>query len=318
MKYREITIHTTSAGIEAVSNVLIALGVGGFEVVDSRDFEEFLETTTPHWDYVDDELLQLRQAESVIRIYLPDNEQGLASFALIRDGMSELGKSELAELYGSLEITLEERDDSQWTDTWKQYYKPIVISDKLAVVPVWEEFEALPEQKVLWMDPGAAFGTGSHETTALCLGFLSEMDLQGKQVLDVGCGSGILGIAALLLGAERNVGVDIDQLAVKAGGENAARNGVEDKCEFMAGDLVEKVSGTYDVVCANIVADVIKMLLGDIGAFMKEDGRLILSGIIEERTEEIRQAATAHGFCILQEQTKRGWSALVCGKDGAK
>ena len=131
MKYREITIHTTPQGVEAVSNVLIALGVGGFEVVDSRDFEEFLESTTPHWDYVDDELLKLRDAESVIRIYLPDNDQGLVSFGMIRDGMQELRDSEMAELYGTLEITLEERDDSQWTDTWKQYYKPIVISDKL-------------------------------------------------------------------------------------------------------------------------------------------------------------------------------------------
>ncbi len=315
MKYREITIHTTSAGVEAVSNVLIALGVGGFEVVDSRDFEEFLESTTPHWDYVDDELLKLRDAESVIRIYLPDNLQGIETLGAITRGMEELKDTELAELYGSLQITLEERDDSQWTDTWKQYYKPIVISDKLAVVPVWEDFAPVEGQTVLWMDPGAAFGTGSHETTALCLGFLSEMDLADKQVLDVGCGSGILGIAALLLGAESNLGVDIDELAVKAGGENAERNGVAERSRFVAGDLVEKVEGKYDVVCANIVADVIKMLLGSIGSFMKEDAKLILSGIIEERTEEIRQAAAAHGFCILKEQTKRGWSALVCGKD---
>lgn len=315
MKYREITIHTAPAGVEAVSNVLIALGVGGFEVVDSRDFEEFLESTTPHWDYVDEELLKLRDAESVIRIYLPDNEQGLSSLSLIQKGMEELSHSEMAELYGSLQITLEERDDSQWTDTWKQYYKPIVISDKLAVVPVWEQFEAAPGQKVLWMDPGAAFGTGSHETTALCLGFLSQMQLAGKKVLDVGCGSGILGIAALLLGAESNLGVDIDELAVKAGGENAQRNGVAHRSHFVAGDLVEKVEGQYDVVCANIVADVIKMLLGDIGKFMKKDAKLLLSGIIEERTDEIRQAAAAHGFVVLEEQCKRGWSALVCGKD---
>ena len=317
MKYREITIHTTPAGVEAVSNVLIVLGVGGFEVVDSRDFEEFLESTTPHWDYVDDELLKLRDAESVIRVYLPDNDQGIASFALIRNGMAELAESDSSGLYGSLQITLVERDDSQWTDTWKQYYKPIVISDRLAVVPVWEQFEAAPDQQILWMDPGAAFGTGSHETTALCLQYLSDMRLEGKQVLDVGCGSGILGIAALLLGAERNLGVDIDELAVKAGNENAERNGVADRSAFVAGDLVEKVSGQYDVVCANIVADVIKMLLGDIGKFMKEDAKLILSGIIEERAGEIRQAAKENGFCILDEQTKRGWTALLCGKDEA-
>ncbi len=315
MKYREITIHTTPEGVEAVSNVLIALGVGGFEVVDSRDFEEFLESTTPHWDYVDEQLLQLRDAESVLRIYLPDNEQGLASLAMIRQGMEQLSHEEMAVAYGSLQITMEQRDDSQWTDTWKQYYKPIVISDRLAVVPVWEQFDATPGQQVLWMDPGAAFGTGSHETTALCLEYLSRMDLRDKTVLDVGCGSGILGIAAVLLGARSNLGVDIDQLAVKAGGENAARNGVEDRCQFVAGDLVEQVEGRYDVICANIVADVIKMLLGDIGKFMKPGARLLLSGIIEERSEEICQAAKEHGFVVLEQQCKRGWSALVCGKE---
>ena len=164
------------------------------------------------------------------------------------------------------------------------------------------------------MDPGAAFGTGRHATTALCLKYLSDMQLAGKSVLDGGCGSGILGIAALLLGAQSDLGVDIDELAVKAGGENAERNGVADKAEFVAGNLVDKVDGQYDVVCANIVADVIKMLLKDIGRFMKEDAVLILSGIIEERTEEIISAAAEHGFVLADRQTQRGWSALLVRK----
>jgi len=315
MEYREITIHTASTGIEMVSNELIALGVGGFEIVDSADFKEFLESTTPHWDYVDDELLKLKDAESVIRIYLPENEQGRETFGMICRCIAELRQSEHAALYGTLEISELMRDDSQWNETWKQYYKPIVISPRLAVVPEWEEYTPTEGQAVLRMDPGAAFGTGSHETTALCLGYLSDMKLEGKKVLDVGCGSGILGIAALLLGAESNFGVDIDELAVKAGGENALLNGVEAQCTFVAGDLVDKVQGQYDVVCANIVADVIKMLLKDIGQFLKDDGVLMLSGIIEERTEEIIEAAAAHGFVLKERQTKRGWSALLVGKD---
>ncbi|MBR5783437.1 MAG: 50S ribosomal protein L11 methyltransferase [Clostridia bacterium] len=315
MKYREITIHTASTGIEMVSNELIALGVGGFEIVDSQDFSEFLESTTPHWDYVDDELLKLKDAESVIRIYLPENAQGQSTFAMIASRMEQLKSSAYSHLYGSLEITEVGRDDSQWTDVWKKYYKPIVISSRLAVVPEWEEYTPTEGQAVLRMDPGAAFGTGSHETTALCLKYLSDMSLAGKSVLDVGCGSGILGIAALLLGAESNLGIDIDELAVKAGGENAARNGVAEKSEFVAGNLVDKVEGCYDVVCANIVADVIKMLLGDIGRFMKETSVLILSGIIEERTDEIIQAAAQHGFVLCDKQTERGWSALLVRKE---
>ena len=148
MEYREITIHTASTGIEMVSNELIALGVGGFEIVDSQDFNEFLESTTPHWDYVDDELLKLREAESVIRIYLPDNEQGKSTFGEVVRRMNELKKSEHAALYGTLEITEQRRDDSQWTDAWKKYYKPIVISDRLAVVPEWEDFEPKAGQAV--------------------------------------------------------------------------------------------------------------------------------------------------------------------------
>lgn len=315
MEYREITIHTASTGIEIVSNELIALGVGGFEIVDSADFKEFLESTTPHWDYVDDELLKLQDAESVIRIYLPENEQGRETFGMICRCVARLRQSEYADLCGTLEISQINRDDSQWNDTWKQYYKPIVISPRLAVVPEWEEYDAPQGQAVLKMDPGAAFGTGSHETTALCLGYLSEMSLGGKRVLDVGCGSGILGIAALLLGAESNFGVDIDELAIKASGENAILNEVADKAEFVAGNLVDKVQGQYDVICANIVADVIKMLLGDIGRFLKDDGVLMLSGIIEERTEEIIEAAAAHGFVLRECKTKRGWSALLVGKD---
>lgn len=315
MQYREITIHTASTGIEMVSNELIALGVGGFEIVDSADFNEFLESTTPRWDYVDDELLKLRDAQSVIRVYLPENEQGAQTFGMICRRISEMKNSEFASLYGTLEISELKRDDSQWNDTWKQYYKPIVISERLAVVPEWEQYDAPEGQAVLKMDPGAAFGTGSHETTSLCLGYLSDMDLAGKRVLDVGCGSGILGIAALLLGAESNFGVDIDELAIKASGENAVLNGVADKAQFVAGDLTDKVQGKYDVVCANIVADVIKMLLKDIGRFMKDDGVLMLSGIIEERTQEIIEAALSHGFVLQDVKTKRGWSALLVGKE---
>lgn len=314
MKYQQITIHTAPEGVEAVSNVLIALGVGGFEVSDSRDFEEFLQSTTPHWDYVDDSLLSLRTAESVIRIYLPENEQGSDSIEMIQNAMRELAESDTEHLYGSLAVNGTERDDSEWTDTWKQYYKPIEISDRLAVVPEWEDFTPKAGQKVLWMDPGAAFGTGSHETTAMCLSFLSEMDLNGKQILDVGCGSGILGIAALLLGADSDIGVDIDELAVKAGGENAERNGVAAKAHFVAGDLVEKVNGKYDVVCANIVADVLKMLLPQIGDFMKDDGVVLLSGIIDERTAELEEAVRDNGFAVLEKAQKGGWSALKCGK----
>lgn len=315
MKYQQLTIHTSHAGVEAVSNVLIALGAGGFEVSDSADFNEFLETTTPHWDYVDDSLLSLKDSESVIRLYLPENDQGNETADSIRREIAELKATDDEHIYGSLDITVEEMDDSLWTDTWKQYYKPIEISDRLAIVPEWEDYTPGNGQTVLRMDPGAAFGTGSHETTSLCLGFLSDMELSGQELLDVGSGSGILAIAGLLLGAKCAVGVDIDELAVKAGKENAERNGVSDRADFVAGDLVEKVDGLFDIVTANIVADVIKTLLKDIGTKMKDGAKLIVSGIIEERTDEIIEALGQHHFTVLEQKTVRGWSAILCCKE---
>ena len=255
--------------------------------------------------------MALREAESTITLYLSDKAQTECIYRLTEN----LKKTDASHRYGSLEITTETVDDSAWTDTWKQYYRPIEISDRLAVVPEWENFSPKLGQTVLRMDPGAAFGTGSHETTAMCLGFLSDMEIAGKTVLDVGCGSGILSVAALLLGADSAVGVDIDPLAVKMSGENAALNGVQSRAAFKTGDLTQKVTGCFDIVLANIVADVILKLLKDIKSKMKPDGKLIVSGIIDERSEEIKQALKAGGFMIEQAKRQRDWNAFLCSKE---
>lgn len=309
MLYTEYTLHLPHNATESLSNLLIAAGLGGFEVSDAADFNEFIETVTPHWDYVDESLLEKQTAPTFIRFYLPQNEQSLQTMADIRKRIAE--NTALSEVVTIESVTV---DDSSWTDTWKQYYKPIEIGKKLAIVPEWEDYTPAEGQAVLRIDPGAAFGTGTHETTSLCLSMLHDMNLLGQSVLDVGCGSGILSVAALLLGAEKAVGVDIDELAVKASKENAERNGLGDKITYLCGDLTDKVTGCYHIVTANIVADVLLQLLPAIGDKMYTGGIILLSGILNERAEEIEAAAKTHHFKILQTQTKGGWSAIMAQK----
>ena len=313
MNYKQMNIETLSTGQEAVSNLLIAAGAGGFEVIDPQDFQEFLDTVTPHWDYVDEELLKRQSDRTLIKVYAADNEQGLALFKDIEQRIEALRGTPEAALYGTLEITVCDLPEEDWQSGWKQYYKPIHV-DRLVVVPLWEDYTAAPEETVMKIDPGMAFGTGAHETTRLCLKALTKLELQGKTLLDVGCGSGILSIGGVLLGADRAFGCDIDQLAVEVARRNAALNGLEDKTAYAAGDLLTVVEGQYPVVVANIVADVIKMLLQDLHAVLMEGGTFIASGIIDTRKEELLEAITAAGLTVLEVEEERGWVAITARK----
>ena len=182
------------------------------------------------------------------------------------------------------------------------------------MVPSWEKYQNTADRTVLQIDPGAAFGTGTHATTSLCLGLLDRAASSGKKVLDIGCGSGILAIAGVLLGADCDVGVDIDAQSVKTARENAEINAVTDKTEFLVGDLAEKVSGRYEIVCANIVADIIMRLFDNVADFMTDDGILIVTGIIDLRADEVKRSATEHGFTIAEELVRDNWCAFVLTK----
>lgn len=313
MNYKQMNIETLSTGQEAISNLLIAAGAGGFEVIDPQDFQEFLDTVTPHWDYVDEELLKRQSDRTLIKVYAADNEQGLALFKDIEQRIEALRSAPEAALYGTLEITVCDLPEEDWQSGWKQYYKPIHV-DRLVVVPLWEEYTAAPGETVMKIDPGMAFGTGAHETTRLCLKALTKLELQGKTLLDVGCGSGILSIGGVLLGADRAFGCDIDQLAVEVARRNAALNGLEEKTAYAAGDLLTVVEGQYPIVVANIVADVIKMLLQDLHTVLMEGGTFIASGIIDTRKEELLEAIAAAGLTILEVEEERGWVAIIARK----
>ena len=310
MNYKQMNIETLSTGQEAVSNLLVAAGCGGFEVIDPQDFQEFLDTVTPHWDYVDEELMKRQSDRTILKVYAADNEQGLALFKDIERRIEELRCAPEAALYGTLEITVSDLPEEDWQSGWKQYYKPIHV-ERLVVVPLWEDYAAKEGETIMKIDPGMAFGTGAHETTRLCLKALTQEELAGKDLLDVGCGSGILSIGGVLLGARSAFGCDIDQLAVEVARRNADLNGLAARTAYGAGDLLEVVEGKYPIVVANIVADVILMLLKDLHQVLLPGGTFIASGIIDDRKDELIAAIEKAGLQIIRVEEERGWVAIT-------
>lgn len=310
MNWTKVTLYTTTQSIEIVSGYLISFGITGLEVQDSQDFCDFLEDTTIHWDYIEDDLLSLKTAPTNIKFYLPDNLQGIETYTAIKGGIVNLKELNPTIDLGSLDMEVENINEEDWETAWKKYYHPLHIGKNIVVCPCWEEYELQENQIKVTLDPGMAFGTGTHETTRLCMELLEDSVCADSTMLDIGTGSGILAITSLLLGAKSAVGVDIDELAVKVSGDNARLNGVYENLTLLCGDLAEKVTGTFDVVCANIVADVIIRLSKDVKKYMHENSILLVSGIIDTRCDEVKNALLEQGFIIEKEVTENGWVAI--------
>lgn len=304
MRWIEVCLNTPREEIDARCEELAALGAGGFVIENEEDFREFLENNRQYWDYVDRALEESFSGLSRIKTYLSDDGDGRAVLAAIRAR------------YGDPTVSFVE--DSDWENNWREYYKPIEVGEKLVVVPEWEETPdngRLP----LRLDPGLIFGTGSHPTTRMCLAALERYAAEGKRVLDLGCGSGILGIGALVLGCERCVGCDIDPKAPDVAAANAALNGLSsERFAVYAGDILADASlrrslgGDYDIVLANIVSDVIIPLAAHVGAFLAPEGVFITSGIIDGREEEVAAAIRAQGFSIVRHVCEEEWHCFVC------
>lgn len=311
MNWKEIRIYTTTQGIDIVSGYLVTCGITGFAIEDANDFCDFLTDTTIHWDYVEESLMSKKEEPTAIVIYLEDDLTGMETLRNVRAGLNDLRLQNPAVDLGSLELSFGDIAEEDWSNAWKQYYHPQFIGRRLVVCPVWEKVELNKEQVQVTLDPGLAFGTGSHETTRLCMTLLEETVKGGENVLDIGTGSGILAITALRLGAKEAVGVDIDPVAVKIAGENAELNQVNDRCTFLCGDLVDKVSGKFDIICANIVADVIIRLSETVQQFMHEHTKLIVSGIIDTRADEVMSALTDSGLKVEKRLEDNGWCSMM-------
>ena len=316
MKWLALHIDTSPAGLEPVSDMLGDLGIEGLVIEDEGDFRNFLETNRQYWDYVDDELDRSMSGKCRITFYLEDSDAGYTSVAAVRIAMAELKKAHPE--YAPLILSMDGVEDADWENNWKAFYKPMEIGDRLIVIPDWETAD--PHGRVeLRLNPGLTFGTGSHATTRLCLTALEKLVKPGTRVLDLGCGSGILSIASLLLGAEHAYACDIDDKAVGVAYENAALNGIgRDRYTVRSGDVTSDshlradMGADYDIVVANIVSDVIIAIAPTVRPLMKEGGVFITSGIIDDRADEVRGKLEEAGFTVLEANHSEGWFSFVC------
>lgn len=307
MNWTEIKITVPSKSADSAADIANMTVPHGIYVEDYTNLEkDALEIA--HIDIIDEDLLKKDKSKAIIHIYLPEDENPEPHIAYLSERLNAEGIP--------FDISLGISDSEEWENNWRKYFKPIPVGNRLLIRPLWEA-APVTDRKILNLEPGVAFGTGTHETTRLCLEALDE-NMEGREgaaVLDVGCGSGILAVASLLLGAKNAVGVDIDPLAVKIAKENGTLNGFcEPQLRFIHGSLTEKVSGKYDIVLANIVADAIIMLSKDVTDFLKDNAVYIVSGIIDIREDEVRTTLSDSGFEVTKRRTENGWVCLECKK----
>ena len=322
MNWLEVTIETAKPMLDILCAMLTDLGFKGFSVYDPDDFEELMAGRAGHWDYLEEGLAEaLTQGNPSVTVYVPENAQGAEQMTAVKSLLTQLKSSPQAAEFGSLNMTMKGIREEDWANNWKQYFKPLPIGERLWITPTWLD-EPVPEGRTaLRIDPGSSFGTGQHDTTKLCLKFLEGCVETGAHVLDIGCGSGILSIGAMLLGAKDAVAIDIEQNAAESATENAAHNGIDlanyqSICGNILEDtaLVERLGTGYDVVCANIVADILIAMRKLFVRFMKKGAKLMLSGIIDERLDEVLEAMRSEGLTVLNAEHSAGWAAVLLEK----
>lgn len=308
MKWAEITIKTSTEAVEAITNILYEQNVGGVSIEDPKDFK-FKKQNEFDWDFVDEEIFNSGYDGVIIKTYITEERDVTEDINIIKEkinGLKEFGLD-----IGEGLVELAEVDEESWANEWKNYYKPTKVGNNIVVKPTWEEYEASESDLVIELDPGMAFGTGTHETTFMCMEQLEKFVKPESKVFDIGCGSGILAIAAAKLGAKEVLAVDLDEVAVKVSKENVELNKVEDRVSVVHGNLMDVVQDKADIVVANIIADIIKILAKEVPSFMKDDAVFISSGIIHAKVDEVKSSLIENGFEIVEVQTLGEWNAIV-------
>ncbi|WP_281712653.1 50S ribosomal protein L11 methyltransferase [Anaerotignum lactatifermentans] len=325
MEWIEVFVATSQMGLEPVEGVLYQCGLNGLMIHDEADFAEFLENPNREWDYVADELVEEKQEQTTgITFFLRDNLYGREQLSQIKSALQSVKETEKELDLGSLEVTMKNVAEEDWANNWKKYFKPFPVGDKIMIKPSWEELPAQTDKIILKIDPGHIFGTGTHETTQLCMELIEKYVKKDDMVLDIGCGSGILSIASLLLDAKEADAVDIDPNAIQIAYENSDRNDIDrSRYHVKAGNILEdkelqaSYSGKkYDLVAANIVADVIIALTKQVPDYIKDGGIFLCSGIITERKEDVLKALKAANFAVLDIKEKTSWVAIATRYEG--
>lgn len=319
MQWLELTIDTDSAGIDLLEAELTLSGYDSFISEDTLEFDDFLRNNRDYWDIVDQDLADQMAAVSRVRLYLADGPAAMEEVARLKALLQSLKQAYPQAALGTLAVHIENVKDEDWENNWKQYYQPIPIGEKLLVVPKWMQADKQETRIPVYLDPGMIFGTGAHASTQMCMCRLEELIRGGEEVLDLGSGSGILSITALLLGAAHATGVDVDPKAEDIARENAAINGLyADRFRAVTGNVItgrEALSDLfgrrYDVVCMNIFADVIIPMAAVLPNFMDDKTTVICSGVLENRCEEVEAAIRAAGLKITSLQTQNDWCCFT-------
>lgn len=311
MKWYEVKIKTTTEAVEAVSNILYDTGVTGVAIEDPND-PIFDSKTEGDWDYFDETVFDFEHEGAVVKGYLQDSDDLIDHIKMIKKRVKELEKHNIDAGLG--EIITTEIFEEDWANEWKKYYKPRKITDRIVIKPTWESYEPQEGEMIVEMDPGGAFGTGTHETTMMCIQALENYVKADSKVYDIGCGSGILAITAAKLGAEEVYAVDLDDAAVEASKSNVLINHVEERVQVLHGNLMDLLSEPADVVVANIIADVIIFLSKTIHRFMHDESVFIASGIIIDKKDEVKEALEHNGLEILKVVEMGEWVAITSKK----
>ena len=302
----EVTIITSSEAVEAVSGMLYNTGVKGVSILDPSDLI-FRRDHTTDWDYFDETIIDVNN-EVVVKGYYKEDDKFEGYLEEIKTGVNKLAEFGLDKGLGS--VTANKVNEEDWENNWKKYYKPIKVGEKIVIKPIWEEYSKNPDEIIVELDPGMAFGTGTHETTRMCIKALERHVKEDTTVFDIGTGSGILSIAAAKLGAMKTIGVDLDPVAVESAKQNVSYNDLNN-IEIVYGDLMEVVKGKANIVIANIMADIIMFLTEQVKAFIVEGGYFISSGIILNKKDEVINKLTECGFKIEEINIEGEWVCIV-------
>lgn len=313
MQWAEVSVDTSHEATDLVSEILQELGAAGVVIEDPALLNEYIRSGL--WDYTD---LKESEETEVVRVKaywaLDEELEGkLQCLAARLDGLASNGIDK-----GAGAVSWKAVADEDWAETWKEFFHTEKIGARTVIKPTWEEYEAKAEEIVVELDPGAAFGTGQHATTSLCIRALEELVRPGMTVFDVGTGSGVLAIVAAKLGAKRVEAVDFDPVAVRVARENVRQNGAEDVVSTERSDLLKSVAGKADLIIANIIADIIVRLFGEVEGSLAAGGTMLLSGIIEDRLPDVVEAAARHGFAVEKIEQEKGWAAVIVKGGGAR